>query len=268
MKEYQRMIDACKAHRIEDMIGEFPRTGHNGISTKAEEKAARLKWIWDLARVRRNEMLDDQDAYFISAMKMCKVDETERAELANYYDLALTTAKYPLDAPEKVFKSIVLFETYWGEIPAPRWCERAGTPYKRLWLAVAMLGANGNVFPFACVRMSKAFGIKSPQTVNRFLYAAQNHGLIKVVKTGASYAKLNGGKAAQYQLADAKNYSMIQHIMPDIGKRKRIASPRNDCKKQMFWEYLAEDESLKWLGLSNGGLHVPKSAPRNRASNL
>ena len=244
----QKRLEACRAHSLEGLIPPFPSKGDEGIDSKEKEAAARRRWVWNLARALKQEYVDDQDAYFISAMEKFKVDETERAKLSDYLELARDNAKFPLNAPEQVFACITHFEKYWGEIPAPRWCNRAGTPYKRMWLAVAMLGANGSVFPFACTRMSKAFGIVSPQTVSGFLLMAKNKGLIKVVRNGSSYKEISGGKAALYQIDKQKDYLMIQHIIPDHSGNAR--SRCNEYNRQMFWEYLAEDPDLKWLGIT------------------
>ena len=110
-----------------------------------------------------------------------------------------------------------------------------------------MLGANGNIFQFACVRMSKAFDIKSPQTVNGFLVIARKEGLIKVVNAGASYAKVKGGTAARYQIANARDYSMIRYIVPDRDNKKASPFHNDSSKKQKFWEYVAKE--LPWLGI-------------------
>ena len=247
---HQKMLEACRAHSLEGLIPAFPQMGDEGINTKAKEAAARRKWLWNLARALKQVGIDDQDAYFNSTMRKFKVGETERAELSDYFELARDYAKLPLDAPEQVFACIARFEKHWGEIPAPRWCKRAGTPYKRMWLAVAMLGANGNVFHFACTRMSKAFSIVSPQTVCGFLSIAKKKGLIKVVRDGSSYKEISGGKASLYQIAKEDDYSMIQHIIPEHSGNARPLP--NDYNKQMFWKYLAEDPDLKWLGITKG----------------
>lgn len=244
---YLKMIDACRRHSLEDMIPPFPKIGDEGITTKANEFPKRKKWVFTLARILMQERVDDCDSYFMSAMNKYHVEETERCQLANLYSIALNIAKYPIDAPEQLFKQVTIFEKYWGEIPAPRWCKRAGTPYKRLWLAVAMLGANGNIFQFACVRMSKAFDIKSPQTVNGFLVIARKEGLIKVVNAGASYSKVKGGTAARYQIANARDYSMIRYIVPDRDNKKASPFHNDSSKKQKFWEYVAKE--LPWLGI-------------------
>ena len=41
---------------------------------------------------------------------------------------------------------------------------------------------------------------------------------------------------------------MIQHIIPDHSGNAR--SRCNEYNRQMFWEYLAEDPDLKWLGIT------------------
>ena len=245
---YQKMIEACNTHSLEGIIPPFPAMGDEGVNTKTKEALARRRWVWNLARALKQECVDDQDAYFNTSMAKYKVGETERAELSDYFEFALQYAKFPFNAPEQVFACITHFEKHWGEIPAPRWCNRAGTPYKRMWLAVVMLGANGSVFPFACTRMSNAFGIVSPQTVSGFLLMAKNKGLIKVVRNGSSYKEISGGKAALYQIDKQKDYLMIQHIIPDHSGNAR--SRCNEYNRQMFWEYLAEDPDLKWLGIT------------------
>ena len=226
------VIQACAAHNIEKQLAPLP------CSNNPEQQShERRLWVLRIARVVNAELIN-QYAFFNAEMARCHVDGKEKKSLEVLYEWALKNTAYPLDAPEQTFRCVHNFETYWGGIPAPTWCNRGGEKYRRLWLALVLYGANGAEFPFASGRMATACKIPSRNTVNRFLKLAVKNGLLVIVKTGLPNDK--GGTPAYYRLATQKDYSVWRLIAPSN------PLPPNGYNHIPFGEYAANN--LSWLG--------------------
>ena len=169
-------------------------------------------------------------------MARCHVGETERKILVDYLKWSLSHADYSPDSPEQVASCVRNFISYWGEIPAPKWCSRPDTSSPRLWLACLLYGTTRKEFPFAEGRIAFAFGIPNKNSVRSFITSAIRHGLLQIVRKGSPIGR--GGKATYYRL-----HPEYSDVLYQLYPRRPL--PPNDYNTIPFWRYAAG--KLDWL---------------------
>ena len=189
---------------IEAQIGDFPCDPNPDI-----ENRLRRKWVCRLVRICREYCIPHR--YFLrAAFAKHHVSKREQNLLLSVATNSQYADYLPLDAPERTARMVDGI----SNVALPPWCKKSDDAYGRLWMGTLLMGEGGRSFAFATARIAAAFGIKSKNTVTRFLQRAITHNHLIVARAGIAHPR--GGQAALYRLANEADYDLGQRLKVDV----------------------------------------------------